>query len=344
MKKSLIAALISGLAYSQVGINTTAPATTLDVKAKLGTADADGLQAPRLTRAELTGKGTLYTATQTGALVYITDITGGDTAGPRANITSIGYYYFDGIVWQRVITSTSVPNDYWKLTGNSGTAAGTNFIGTTDNVDLITKTNNIEAMRTTSTQQVLIGTNTVPAGGGNSKLIIDNGTTAGGLQLKDGTQGNNKVLMSDNNGVASWRNNPVRAYISPEWNAGPGLTGPAILQDLKPGALFTVSLGQAYWGNTGEIFTMTASLNSQGQPVLYVITTSSEGPTATVTNNLTDTVTVTTSDYAGVGGSVDYKFKVIESPAGSGILAIHYENNNPGHVYYMKITGFSPTE
>lgn len=35
----------------------------------------------------------------------------------------------------------------WELTGNAGTTAGTNFIGTTDNEDLVIKTNNVEYLR-----------------------------------------------------------------------------------------------------------------------------------------------------------------------------------------------------
>lgn len=39
-------------------------------------------------------------------------------------------------------------NSYgWSILGNSGTTAGTNFIGTTDNVDLVFKANNIESGR-----------------------------------------------------------------------------------------------------------------------------------------------------------------------------------------------------
>lgn len=38
-------------------------------------------------------------------------------------------------------------NAQWSLTGNSGTNPGTNFIGTTDNQDLVFKTNNIERLK-----------------------------------------------------------------------------------------------------------------------------------------------------------------------------------------------------
>ncbi|MES2765651.1 MAG: hypothetical protein V4642_07280 [Bacteroidota bacterium] len=48
----------------------------------------------------------------------------------------------------------------WGNTGNAGTDAGTNFIGTTDNVDLVTKTNNQERLRITSGGQVEINTTT----------------------------------------------------------------------------------------------------------------------------------------------------------------------------------------
>ena len=45
--------------------------------------------------------------------------------------------------WQTVPASTSS----WNILGNSGTVAGTNFLGTTDNIDLVFKTNNIEQAR-----------------------------------------------------------------------------------------------------------------------------------------------------------------------------------------------------
>jgi hypothetical protein len=89
-----------------VGINTATPNSTLDVNGKLGTADPDGFQAPRLTRAQLSAKGdALYGADQKGALIYITDISTGNNTGPRVNIDAIGYYYFDGALWQKVISN-----------------------------------------------------------------------------------------------------------------------------------------------------------------------------------------------------------------------------------------------
>ncbi len=107
----------------RVGINTTDPKTTFDVNGKIDgsgnllTTDITGMQAPRLTRAELTSKGnTLYGTDQKGALIYVTDITGGNSLSQRINITAAGYYYFDGSVWQPIASGTGaadITNDAW---------------------------------------------------------------------------------------------------------------------------------------------------------------------------------------------------------------------------------------
>ncbi|KFF10399.1 hypothetical protein N6B72_17350 [Chryseobacterium soli] len=108
------AILISGFSFAQVGINTALPKTTMDVSAKRDNSGVItdntqifGLQAPRLTRAELTVNTATYGSDQRGALIYITDVTGGDAAGQRINVTAIGYYYFDGTVWQRITQATN---------------------------------------------------------------------------------------------------------------------------------------------------------------------------------------------------------------------------------------------
>jgi hypothetical protein len=51
-------------------------------------------------------------------------------------------------------------NNKWSLTGNAGTTAGTNFVGTTDAQALVFKTNSTEAMRILANGKVGIGTST----------------------------------------------------------------------------------------------------------------------------------------------------------------------------------------
>ncbi|MBB6331477.1 hypothetical protein HNP24_002427 [Chryseobacterium sediminis] len=121
MKKFLLTAImlvgLSALSKAQqgrVGINTTAPAATLDVVANTtDNARPDALLVPRMTAAELSSKddtsGT-YGTPQNGAIVYITAGTG--TGARKAKITGPGFYYFDSVVpeWKPMGGGTSTPN------------------------------------------------------------------------------------------------------------------------------------------------------------------------------------------------------------------------------------------
>ena len=75
---------------------------------------------------------------------------------------------------------TGGSSNAWLLTGNSGTIAGTNFIGTTDNVDLVIKTNNSERMRVSNTGNIGIGiitpTNKLQVNGSNDTAIYATGS------------------------------------------------------------------------------------------------------------------------------------------------------------------------
>lgn len=105
----LVGIMASGSAFCQIGINTQDPKTTLDVRAKRESSGTitnpnqfNGIQPPRLTRQELTGITAVYSTDQKGALLYITNTSGGNTLGQRINIDTTGYYYFDGSVWQKL--------------------------------------------------------------------------------------------------------------------------------------------------------------------------------------------------------------------------------------------------
>lgn len=104
----LFSILCSFQAKSQyAGVNTVSPKTTFDiVGAPENAARADGLKAPLITLAQLNVK-TAYGNDQTGALIYVTEITGGSTVDSTSLITGPGYYYFDGTVWQPIPKSGS---------------------------------------------------------------------------------------------------------------------------------------------------------------------------------------------------------------------------------------------
>lgn len=94
------------------------------------------------------------------------------------------------IATQRTNTSStpSTPTDGWALTGNSGTTAGTNFIGTTDDEDFVVKTNSIERLR-------------IKSFGSSDITELDLGsstTTAGRIYFRDGQTESHRIDLEKN--------------------------------------------------------------------------------------------------------------------------------------------------
>lgn len=97
--------LISSLSYSQIGINTVSPESTLQVVGyPSDISKSDGIIAPKISRANLIAK-TAYTTNQAGAIIYVTDLTG-TTNSSTAEILEIGYYFFNGNVWKSMNNDT----------------------------------------------------------------------------------------------------------------------------------------------------------------------------------------------------------------------------------------------
>ncbi|SFD44724.1 hypothetical protein [Flavobacterium phragmitis] len=184
--------------YSQVGMTTNNPNkdAVLDLNNSDGT-NTKGLLLPKVALIETTDPSPFSTHIA-GMKVYNTNTFSWIT--PSAAVTP-GVYYNDGTKWVREASSSSA----WVLPGNTGTNATTNRVGTLDAVDFVTRTNNVERTRVNSSGQLMIGTPSVLTGGSGTKMMVNNGTTAGALQLRDGTQAAGKVLTSDANGLATWQ-------------------------------------------------------------------------------------------------------------------------------------------
>ncbi|WP_449386897.1 hypothetical protein [Chryseobacterium lineare] len=147
-----------------IGAGAESPNATLDVKAASDGSTPEGIIAPRLSLAAL--QGYTYNSAQTGAIVYVTPATGTPT-GQTANVTAVGYYYFDGSAWQKILNTSSgdTTNDAWTNdTTNTMVKLGTKADGTARaaGTDFVVK----------DTGNVGIGTSSPSA-----KLELNSGTT-----------------------------------------------------------------------------------------------------------------------------------------------------------------------
>lgn len=119
------------LIHSQVGINTTNPNAQLDIKSsnQVAPSNTDGILIPKIDVFPLTNP----TSAQHSMVVYLTT-----TSGEKKP----GFYYWDNgtTSWKWIGESKS-----WALAGNEDTDPLTDFIGTTDNVNLNFKRNNIKS-------------------------------------------------------------------------------------------------------------------------------------------------------------------------------------------------------
>ncbi|MFD2942221.1 hypothetical protein [Flavobacterium notoginsengisoli] len=222
MKKNLkiimIVSLFSTYANAQVGLLSNNPNkdAVLDLNKTDGT-NTKGLLLPKVALTAINSASPM-TAHVKGMRVYNTA-----TAGSGATRVIPGMYFNDGTQWVDISAD-------WEVTGTGATDVTVNFIGNMNAVDFPVRTNNSERMRVTNTGKVLVGSTTVPTGGTNSKMIINNGTTKGAIQIKDGSEGLKKAFVSDANGVGTWKDQSVDViFINPEVSSGvdiPFNTGP----------------------------------------------------------------------------------------------------------------------
>lgn len=98
---SIISLLVCNTIFSQVGINTTSPQSTLDIVAKnpAGTATAtDGMLIPRVDRQRAQNMN----AVEISTIIYVNDYTTGSQTAQAQNIDANGFYYYNGSVWEKI--------------------------------------------------------------------------------------------------------------------------------------------------------------------------------------------------------------------------------------------------
>jgi hypothetical protein len=182
---------------AQVGINTTTPNAQLDIRSssQATPTNTDGILIPKVN----TFPATNPTAAQQGMLIYLT------TAATFASVSKQpGFYYWDNATTNWLGFQSSLNSD-WSLTGNGGTNTSTNFLGTTDNVDIVFKRNNRRA--------AFIGDGTF-----DSTLNSNNGNTSFG----DNSLLNPTVNIGTQTGV---RNSAFGVNVMPGLTTGQRNTG-----------------------------------------------------------------------------------------------------------------------
>ncbi len=243
-----LAFMVCSEVFAQQNVSISDVSSTPDASSVLDiSSTSKGLLVPRIALTA-TNAATPITLPATSMLVYNTA-----TAGVAPNNVTPGYYYNAGTPfapnWLRFNTGSSSGTE-WKLLGNAGTIAGTNFLGTTDAIDLVFKTNNAEQARILSSGNVGIGTSfpgdklEVFPTGGKSVLLGGGASTGSELKLTNSgvvhfsiyNSGNNNLTFANTSSIYQTNNTGTALMsITGTGNVGIGTASPAYRLDLASG-------------------------------------------------------------------------------------------------------------
>ena len=118
---------------AQIGIGTTSPSAQLDITATNATtpSNTDGILIPRVAAFPATNP----TSSQNGMMIFLTAISG---------VKLPGFYYWNDATSAWLGVGSTLTNN-WGILGNTGTSSSINFIGTTDDVDIVLKRKGVKA-------------------------------------------------------------------------------------------------------------------------------------------------------------------------------------------------------
>jgi hypothetical protein len=246
----IVALLVHNLGYAQgIAINDDgSSANTLSILDINTSAKTKGILLPRVTTAQMNA---ITGTTSQGLTVY--------------NTTENLFYYNKSTTatanWVPVLSSTASTSSGiggWALTGNAGTNATSNFLGTADAQDLVFKTGGSAAgnqrLRITSAGNVGIGTITNPS----IQLVLDGTGDVFGVE-------NTGTFRARNSG-GTWQN-----YFWPRWSdnimyANYGANGFVIRNNASVMTMYLTSIntiGINSWG-TGDRLDVDGNIVASG--------------------------------------------------------------------------------
>ncbi len=240
-----------------VGINSTGAAPVASAMLDIVATDK-GLLVPRFALSDVTVAAPVV-APALSLIVYNTA-----TAGVAPNNVLPGFYYWDGAKW---VAFSGSGGREWALLGNAGTVAGTNFLGTTDNVDLQFRVNNIQGGKINiASNQTFFGyqAGLVTTGTGNSFFGTNSGianaagtfnTAVGYLTFTTSATGNFNTTIgygSMRSNLSGSNNTFLGVNAGANWSATSNNTGVGMfaLQGL-PGGTGTGNTALGYGAGSG---------------------------------------------------------------------------------------------
>ncbi|NJK70737.1 MAG: hypothetical protein HC932_00485 [Thermales bacterium] len=209
----------SGVTLNKLATDSVNSSKIVDGSVSLADLGSNSVDSSKILNGSVSRVDMANCTTQDQILKYY--VTDPDGAGPIV------------VGWNCVLDGST---DAWSLLGNSGTNPSVNFIGTTDNQDLVFRTNNAEVARYDNAGNFLLGTTSNPLG---AKAIINSPGNNTGLDIKgnidnyfqlnvqnlnNGSSASSDLVATANNGTGS--SYYVNVGINGDGGATQPFTGP----------------------------------------------------------------------------------------------------------------------
>ena len=247
-----------------------------------------------------------------------------------------------------VWTTLSTTSSSWLLTGNSGTNTSTNFLGTTDNVNLNFRTNNLQRMVIDTSGRFAVGTTTFNATN-PEKMLIDAGTTTSvNAIVGKGSINNYLQLNIQNNSAGANASSDVVATAnngSETTNyVNMGINGGSNTSNIMGGAndSYLYNLGNNLLVGTGSasksLVFMTGGTTQSSNERMRIDGTGNVGIGTTSPNStfsVTGSQSVSFRSVTGAYTVLSTDYVVINTGGGTPTWTLPVATTCPGRVYYL---------